>query len=429
MRKVVGVVLVMVLCFSFPGYSQAFPDPFREPDQNTLAGGLGLTWIDGQPYTTFTIAPDISLGKFGIGIYLQLLLDNQNKFTLRKDEYQDGAGILRAIRYIRYGRKYDPFYARVGMLEMASLANGFLMWNYNNGSNYDKRKIGLELDVDMGTFGFESVVSNLNKLELVGTNIFVRPFQFFMPDALLLKDIRLYGTFVMDRGVAVRQDSTSNVQAFGFGADLHWLDYPFIKSFIYADFGKFQGYGSGKAVGITAIVPELGGFLGLAAKFEKRFINEQFIPNFFGPMYDLSRFPTPNLNVFQRLKNAPKSEGYFGQLAGHIAQKIRIIGNFQRLNGRKYSGILHLEASAPDLIPNINLRAYYDKSNIESFRDVRTLDINSISTVEISYQLNRFMWLTAIYRWYWIEYVEDGIKMYRPIERFEPRITFSYTFQ
>ncbi len=429
MRKVVGVALLTVLVSFSSGFSQAFPDPFREPEQSTLAGGLGMTWIDGRPYTTFTIAPDISLGKFGIGIYLQLLLDNQNQFTLRKDEYQGGAGILRAIRYIRYGRKYDPFYVRVGMLEMASLGNGFLMWNYNNGSNYDKRKIGLALDADLGTFGFETVASNLNTLELVGANVFVRPFRFFMPEALLLKDIRVYSTFVMDRGVPTLQGSTRNIQAFGFGADLHWLDYPFIKSFIYADFGKFKDYGSGQAVGITGIVPDLGGILGVAAKFEKRFLDEQFIPNFFGPMYDLSRTPVPTVNAFELLENAPKSEGYFGQLTGHIAQKIRLIGNYQRLNGKKYSGILHLEASAPDLIPQIELRAYYDKSNIESFRDARTLDINSIATVEVSYRLNRFMLLTTIYRWYWVEVVDEfGVKQYKPIERIEPRITFSYSF-
>ena len=57
---------------------QGFRDVYNYPDQNTVAGGLGITWIDDQPYTTLTLAPEFSLGKFGVGIYFQLLMDNNN---------------------------------------------------------------------------------------------------------------------------------------------------------------------------------------------------------------------------------------------------------------------------------------------------------------------------------------------------------------
>ena len=419
MKHVIVFLIMMTLVASLLG--QGFPDPFKEPETSQIAGGLGVTWLDGQPYTTITVAPDVSFGKFGLGLYLQFLMDNNNNFKLRKDEYQGGAGILRAIRYVRYGHKYDPFYVRVGMLETATLANGFLMWNYNNGSNYDKRKIGLALDADLGKFGFETVASNLNHLELTGANLFVRPFRFFVPNALLLKDIRFYATFVSDRHARVMADSTHALRAFGFGADLHWLDYPVAKSYIYVDWGKFLDYGTGKAVGITFLVPNFIGVFGLAAKFEKRFIDDHFIPSLFGPLYELNR----ELSPFQMLENATKSEGYFGQLVGHVLHKVRLIGNYQRLNGVKHSGIMHLEALAPDLIPSFELRAYYDKLNIESFKDVRTLDINSVATVEVAYRLNRFMVLSTIYRWYWIEVAPGEFK---PIERIEPRLSFRYQF-
>jgi len=414
-------VFLVILCFVVSLWGQGFPDPFGEPEKSQFVGGLGMTWIDGQPYTTITLAPDFAFGKFGFGLYLQLLLDNNNQFKLRKDEYQGGAGILRAIRYVRYGQKYDPFYIRVGMLETATLGNGFLMWNYNNGTNYDKRKIGLALDMDFGKFGFETVASNLNHLELTGANFFVRPFRFFAPNALLLKDIRFYGTFVVDRNVPFALDSTRNLKAFGFGADLHWLDYPIAKSFIYVDWGKFVDFGSGQAVGIAFLVPNVAGALGLSAKLEKRFIREQFIPSFFGPLYELNR----QLGAFDMLERASKSEGYFGQLVGHVLHKVRVIGNYQRLNGVKHSGVLHLEATAPDLVPSFELKAYYDKTNIESFKDVRTLDIHSVATVEVAYRLNRFMLLSTIYRWYWIE-ISPGT--FKPVERIEPRLAFSYQF-
>ncbi len=431
-----AIFLIIFLIGVSVVFAQGFQDPYQLPEQNSVMGGLGMTWIDGQPYTTVTLAPEFAFGKFGIGLYLQLLMDNNNSFKLRKDEYQGGAGILRAINYIRYGQKYDPFYTRIGMLEMASLGNGFLMWNYNNASNYDKRKIGLALDVDLGKAGFESVTNNLGRLELVGGNVYVRPFRFLNPNAPILKNFRLYGTVVRDDHVPSpdNPEDYKKLTAYGVGADLRLIDTQIFKTGVYYDYGKFQDYGHGQGVGINAIIPEFIGIFGLSAKFEKRFIGDQFIPNFFGPLYELKR-ELPGIvtdgdnaalvNPFIQLQYATKTEGYFGQLAGHIIHKIRLIGSYERLNGIKYSGIVHLEALAPDLIPKFQLRAYYDKLNIESFKDFRTLDINSVATAEVGYRLNRFLILTTTYRWYWIRQ-DDG--SYKPVERIQPGIAFSYQF-
>lgn len=409
-------------------FSQAFQDPFREAERSSIQGGIGMTWIDEQPYTTFTIAPDISVGKFGVGIYLQFLLDNKNDFKLREDEYKGGAGILRAIRYVRYGHKYDPFYARVGMLDRATLANGFLVWNYNNGSNYDKRKIGLVADFDFDRFGVETLNSSFEELELVGTNLYFRPFRFMENPLPILRNIRVYGTYVYDDNVKRIEPATTStaiLRAYGFGADIQWLNLPMLKSFVYADYGKFVNYGNGKGVGISAIVPQFIGIFGVAARFEKRFLGEEFVANFFGPLYELRR----NLGLINELESAGKREGYFGELSGHIVNRILLVGNYQRLNRVKGSGVVHLEASAPHLIPRIELRAYYDKYGIETFEDFRTLDNRSIASAEASYRLSRFLVVSTIYRWYWVEFTDDdGHTQYKPVERVEPRVSFSYQF-
>lgn len=431
MKLKFAVIIMLVLFILSSSFSQGFKNPFQEPEQNSVMGGVGVTFIDGDPYTTLTLAPDFAFGKFGIGIYLQLLMDNNNSFKLRKDEYKGGAGILRAIRYVRYGRKYDPFYARIGSIEGATLANGFLMWNYNNASNYDKRKIGLVLDVDMGTFGFESVTSNLNHMELVGANVYFRPFRLSENPLPILKNFRLYSTYVRDNNLKYgADDSEKDLSALGLGADLMWLNLPLVKSSIYFDYGKIIDYGNGQATGINLIFPEFIGVFGLAANFEKRFLGDEFIPNLFGPMYDLDRelYADPLYYLGSRienLKNAKKTEGYFGQLVGHVIHKIRLTGNYQKMNGVKNSGVVHLEALAPDLVPKFELRAYYDKAGIETFKDFRTLDSRSIATAEVGYRLNSFIVVSTIYRWYWIE---DENGDYKPIERVEPRISFSYQF-
>ncbi|MEJ2636596.1 MAG: hypothetical protein P8184_15050 [Calditrichia bacterium] len=426
---------VIFMLVSTTVFAQGFRDPFQEPDQNSVMGGLGMTWIDGQPYTTVTLAPEFAFGKIGIGFYLQLLMDNNNQFKLRKTEYQGGAGVLRAINYVRYGRKYDPFYARVGMLEMATLGNGFLMWNYNNASNYDKRKIGLALDIDFGRFGFESVTSNLGRLELIGGTLYFRPFRFMNDNVPILRNFRIYGTYIYDADVPSWETNgeTDDLSAVGIGADLQYLNTPLLKSAIYYDYGKFVDFGHGQAVGINFVVPEFIGLFGLAANFEKRFIGDQFIPNYFGPLYELSRelnpFDYPDQSRILDLKYAKKTEGYFGQLVGHVIHKVRLIGSYQRLNGIKRSGILHLEAQAPDLVPRFVFRGYYDKTGIETFKDFRTLDIRSIATAEVGYRLNRFLVVSTLYRWYWVKEEDaNGNVKFKPVERIEPRISFDVKF-
>jgi hypothetical protein len=429
-------MLLVFLLIGTSMFAQGFRDTYSYPENSTMSGGFGMTWIDGQPYTTITLSPELAIGKFGFGLYVQFLMDNNNNFKLREDEYKGGAGWLRAVRYVRYGQKHDPFYARAGTLILSSLANGFLMWNYTNASNYDKRKWGLAFDVDFGKFGFESVTNNLGKLELIGGNLYFRPVRFWSENAPVIKNLRFYGTYVYeDKKFPYYEDPAEmkSLNAFGLGVDLIFLDTPVFKSGVYYDYGKFVDFGSGQAVGINAIFPEFIGLFGLSAKFERRFLEEQFIASFFGPQYDLDRELDPIEYSFDSrvflLQVAEKNKGYFGQLAGHIINKVRLIGNFQRLDGIRNSGIVHLEALAPDLIPKFELRAFYDKQGIETFEDFRTLDNRSLLYAEVGYRLNYFLVLSTVYTWYWVKEVDDlGNVSYRPIERVEPRLSVSFRF-
>jgi hypothetical protein len=88
-----------------------------------------------------------------------------------------------------------------------------------------------------------------------------------------------------------------------------------------------------------------------------------------------------------------------------------------------------MEAMAPDLVPKFELKAFYDKRGIETFEDFRTLDNRSLVAVDVGYRLNMFLVLSTVYYWSWVK-VEDenGNIIYRPQERIEPRLSFSYRF-
>ncbi|MCK5077792.1 MAG: hypothetical protein KAR38_15525 [Calditrichia bacterium] len=430
MRRIF-LILIIIMISSTMIFSQNFGNPLPEEDQSSLAGGLGFTWIDGQPYTTFTITPDLSFGKIGVGLNIQLLMDNNNSFEFRKEEYEGGAGWLRAVRYVRYGHKSDPFYGRVGTLDAATLGHGFLVWNYTNGSNYDKRKVGLALDIDFKKAGFESMFSNLGDKELMGARAYVRPVRFYNPDMFLLNNLRFGFSLVKDFDLYSWKEAgeKEGLTAFGLDVDIPVINKDWVKSYLYFDYAKFNDFGSGRAVGINFMLPNFIGVLGVGASFERRWLGDEFIANFFGPMYDMHReldpFEYGESSMFFELSNAKKSQGYFGQLAAHITSKVRVIGNYQKLDDDPESGMFHAEALAPDLIPKFKLKAYYDKRHIKTFKDLRTLDFNSLAAAEVGYMLNSFIMVSTLYKWYWVK-AEDG--SYKPRERVEPRISFVYNF-
>ena len=407
-------------------------ESFHNEEGQAFNGGLGVTWIDGKAFTTFTIAPEFAIGKFGVGLNIELLFDNAGGFKFRKEGWDKGAGILRMIRYLRWGVKHDPLYIRVGSLQMATLGNGFIMGYYSNETNYDERKIGLALDVDFGKFGFESVSSNLGRVEIIGGRLYYRP---LATTAIpILKNLEMGATYVTDIDPDSRRSTNDGIAEIGADIGLPVIKSSVFNTTLYADYAKILEHGNGTAVGIKAGIPNVLGMLAVYAKLEKRFLNDEFLPNYFNTLYEFERIEgnyhysdsSPFLSKAQALKNIPKTEGIFGELAGHILGKIRLAGNYQHLNGHKYSGILHLEARSLDLIPGVRLLYAYDKVGIETFTDVRTLDYHSVATAEIGYRTYKFIYIALQYRWNFI--FDEETNSYKPQERFQPKISFSYAF-
>jgi hypothetical protein len=71
-----------------------------------------------------------------------------------------------------------PFYVRVGALDYARLGHGSIVSLYRNSASYDMRKIGVELDADFEKFGFESMSSDVAGAGVLGVPGYVRPLQY-----------------------------------------------------------------------------------------------------------------------------------------------------------------------------------------------------------------------------------------------------------
>ena len=392
--------------------------------------GIGLTNIDGQNYFTITMHPELAFGKFGIGLNVYLLY-NTNTGRIRAKDWNESYDYFRLIRYIRYGWKGDKFYARVGTLDAARLGHGFIMNYYTNEADWDERKIGLELDADLGNFGFESVTSNLGRLEIVGGRFYFRPLRAALGWPVL-RNLAIGATYVTDvdpdRNWNTKHDA---VAEYGADIELPLLNTRMLWTGVYADYAKIKDYGSGRAAGIAVRIHSIFNLLRLEARLERRWLGKEFMPGFFDALYEIDRYTPvgPGLGVYKTARLAAITEdtrGIFGELYGKLLGMVDLLGSFQRLDDHPKSGVLHLMASATRGLPGVAFQATYDKAQIETFKDVRTLDNRSVARVSVGYKVKPYLILYMDYIWSFVLDEETG--RYKPQERYSPRLAFNYNF-
>jgi len=241
----------------------------------------------------------------------------------------------------------------------------------------------------------------------------------------VISNLEFGGTYVTDRNPDGNKDTEDEVVEWGLDVGLPLVKSEIFKTILYFDYAKFKDFGEGKAAGINFGFPNVANLLSLDAKLERRWIGDKFLPNYFNTLYELERGLPAGQDKRSMLASSTKSKGIFGELSGNIVNLLRLVGSYQYLDGVPYSGLLHLEARLIDLIPNVRLIAYYDKTNIEKFKDIRTLDIYSQAVAELGYVTYGILMVSLRYRWNFIE-VTPGV--YKPQERFEPRVSLVYDF-
>ncbi len=422
-----GSIFIALLLFPLVGLSQSFLIP-GIPNQGMFMGGLGVSVIDDTSYFVFNFRPEIAIGKIGVGLDIPLRF-NMSTGDLRKEDWNETYDYFRLVRYVRYGHKGDAFYTRVGTLDATRLGHGFIMNFYRNELNYDKRKIGLELDADFGAFGFESMTSNFGRAEIFGFRGYYRPLhQFSIP---ILRNFAIGGSYVIDIDPDQNRATNDDVAVFGLDAELPLIRTSLIRTVLYADWAKFRGFGSGQAVGIELSLHGIGGVFNFVAQLERRFLGEQFMPAFFNPFYEKERFqliagtPVRKQDMLRSLNQSTR--GTYGLLYGRVLNMVEILGTFEKQDDIPSSGILNIQAIIPDAIPSISARATYNRTAIDGFADAFRLDERSVARLGIGYKVYPFLIVYLDYIW---TFKYDPVaQTYSTQKRFEPQIAFVYPFQ
>jgi len=318
------------------------------------------------------------------------------------------------------------------------------MYMYRNSASYDLRKVGVELDADFQKVGFESMYSDVGGGGVLGLRGYVRPLQYTDAASIpIIGGLETGVTFASDfnsnanktwgdlAGTTRMADGSGGLSILGFDIGLPLLSHEIIRSTLYADYAKILSYGSGAAVGLNLGLRGMG-LLAIDAKYERRFVGNQFVPSFFDAFYERERYQLLDSNHFiskvQFLKSAPAYDGYFGEVLISILNTFNIIGGYQSPVGVRNAGTLHMELQTSRAVPGILLAGGFDKKNIGS---IFTLDNNSLLYAQVGYKPVPYLVVSTLYQWTWTEVLDaksGNVIGYDAQKRIEPRIEFVVTF-
>ena len=179
------------------------------------AGAPGISWevsagsftVGGQQWTRLAISPDIPIWKFGVGLDLELFLDQNGNFSRKswdfdKDNWEES--VFRKVKYLRFGQENDPLFVKVGGLSNVTLGYGFIVDRFTNMLNYpDQKLLGVQLYLnDISPLGVTlqtmtpDVQEFQNKGGILAARLALMPLK--ITGIPLLKNLSVGGTYATD---------------------------------------------------------------------------------------------------------------------------------------------------------------------------------------------------------------------------------------
>jgi hypothetical protein len=395
-----------------------------------IGGELGATVIDDEVYWVVRFRPELALGKFGIGLDIELLMNDDE--GIRDDDWDSSHKWVRLIRYVRYGHRFDPIYARVGALDDVVIGHGFIVNHYTNWYDEDYRRLGFDLGISSRSLGFEAFSSNLGRWEVVGSRAWVAPLSGLTTS--LAGRLRIGGTVAADIDPDESNSTNDEVVVVGADAELPLLYGPPFRLYLYADHAKIVDHGEGQGIGVGS---ELGRFMGISeiqARLERRFLGDHFLPAYFDAFYGVERFQRVYDSVGDTalvvrkddiLETVESGKAVYGELRGVILGLVSLLGSYQYTDNRPHSGVLHMEASVEGFQGLVDLRGRIDKSGIEKGSQVFEADERTLLEGEVGYRLNLYSMLYVRYR-RTFQLQSDG--SYEPVDVVVPRLVISIAF-
>jgi hypothetical protein len=384
-----------------------------------VEGGLGVSWIDGDPYWNLQLRPEVAFGKLGVGLNFDLLV-NTGSGKIRHEDLE----IEKIIRYVRWGMPNDPLYGRVGALDHTTLGQGLIVYRYANQVVENQRKLGLEFGLHRDLYDVQAFTNNLGALDLYGTRVAVAPLRERISTPVVNR-IRIGASWVRDDDEDQKDaNGDQSVTAIGLDAELPLIRTGIFSSSLYAGWARLLDHGSGRSAGIGAELPSLMGVLDLAVLLERRWNGDEFLPRYFDYFYEQERYdPASGIRKSQTLDAIESNREIAGELAATVLGAVRVRGLYEVPDEKPRLGRLHLDASFPTL-GGIEVSGTYDRKGVENGGDLFGLDERSLLAARFSYPLNSWARLAILYEWTY--HYDDATDEYRTIEKVTPTILVGF---
>jgi len=292
-----------------PTFSQSNAD---EPPTFVFAMSLGLgvqTFNEPQPvtYQSLSLFPTISYGKLGAGLAITLdynFTGLGNSIVLRRADWVPTSVqsffqiYLAKIDYVRWGVPGDPVFVKLGTFGDLTLGDGFIAGGYTNTYFLPQdRHLGLEAGLNVASsnvsyVGLDTFAGNLAAMDVLGGRAYVLPFA--ATDIPVLKEAQVGGTLVVDTSASNFLQTSIEPAAvapsspvFVYGGDIRvplLTDKDQVTLTAFTDVASINALSTGSTLGAEG---RFANVLVYEAQF--RLMQASFIPDYFGPLYDVSR--------------------------------------------------------------------------------------------------------------------------------------------
>ncbi|MFH1715122.1 MAG: hypothetical protein ABH857_02890 [Elusimicrobiota bacterium] len=388
MRKILFFVVLVLFYLTGSLFAQRDPGVYGSMGTAVLTDEQGNRRL----YNQLSIQPEFTLGKIGIGLNLVLYFDEEG--NLRESDWNDWSDIPEKILYIKYGEKRDPVYVYIGGTFGMTLGHGIIFDDYSNMLQYpDVKNIALAFDLDFGMTGFETITTNIKRLEVVGGRAYYRPL--YNSDMPLLSKLAIGVSAGMDVDPD-NDETTKNDKVAVVGAD---VDVPVIETdalsvityfdIAQMDLGSVYTNAGSKNNGMGYAPGVMGKFLIFNYRAEYRRLQNNFYYGYFDVFYEVNRSSKPwSISSAEE----PWREGPYFELGYNLLGKIDVMASYEDISPDTYqeNPKIHAELSIDKslFLNKMFLNFTYDKKNAETWDDVMSLEgPNTIMVTELGYSM------------------------------------------
>lgn len=415
----------------------------------SVFGRLGFGQLDEDYFLTVAPGTVLRFDRFGIGVHVPLrfrVVDQAplQDGVLRDEDWDEASDFTRILRFAEYGRRGDPFYARLGELVGVTLGHGTVVDRYYNTVDIDHYQTGLEVHVDAWHGGGQVMLDNLIDPNILALRGFVRPLAFLDVPAIFQRFV--FGvTYASDYQAPsrIRANADGTARVTGdvelavdtevvtvYGFDLGWevLRHEVVDITPYFDVNFLDRMGAGVHLGVLTNF-RLPSDTFLFTRLEYRYLTNQYSAAYFNSLYEIERFRfrggVPKLGYLLDGGEGSERHGFYGELTLLLFRLVTVTVTYEDYDGPNNSSLTAL-LRLPWLGP-VLVQAFYAKRNFGGAEQIFDLD-GALLVTEARVRILDFLYVFGEYAREWHLVDVDGNARYETVNDWSVGVGASFDF-